>query len=315
MTTLAQYFLDGKGCRPSPHDGQLLNALTLEYTTAKDFAKMADRVVFDDQLLEIYHDMLDNDQIEPEMIFRNVKLPSDKIWVEWNVLTTDVSSDGGMQVGALFEMTHRPELPVDMLVMCRSVRTGGMGIVAKYKINPPPYLDQLNGTGFKMTWSDTDGRFTSVSNGEAVNVVGISDPHDPRWGQLMNTFLKGAFFGLFLLQQPRVTDVTEVKHADKLQAKRKKKGKPPLVEYRRVRLKVGVVAGKTGVLRRPGSAAPGDGAGGGRKKYHHVLGHFRCYHRDTPNEAVIWIAPHYRGDPTLGVVLREKHLVPAAQKA
>lgn len=315
MTTLAQHFLDGAKCRPSPHDPQVQAALTLEYTTAKDYARMADRVVFDEELLEIYHQMLDDKQLEPEMIFRNVKLPSDKLWIEWSVQTTDVGPDAGMQVGALFEMTTRPELPLDMIVMCRSIRTGGMGIVAKYKVNPPPYLDQLNGMGFKMTWSDTDGTFTSVSKDKVTNAVGISDPHDPRWGQLMNTFLKGAYFGLFLLQQPRVIDATEVKHPEKVQLKRKKKGKPPLVEYRRIKLKVGVVAGRAGVMRRPGSAAPGDGAGGGKKKYHHVLGHFRCYHRDTENESVIWIMPHYRGDPTLGVILREKHLVPAQAKA
>jgi len=310
MTALAQHFLDREKVKPSPYDRQLADALTLEYTTVKDYAKMADRVVFTDQLLEIYHDMIDHEQIEAAMIFRNVKLPSDRIWIEWNVLTKDVSADGGMQVGALFEMTTRPELPLDMLVVCRSVRTGGMGIVARYKIDPPPYVNDINGMKFKMTWSDIDGTF--VGPNHTSKLTGISDPHDPRWGQLMNTFIKGAFFGLFLLQQPRVTDTTEVTHAEKIQQKRRKKGKRPLVEYKRVTLKVGIVAGKAGVMRRDRSAAvAGEGAGGGKKKYHHVLGHFRCYHRDTPEEHVIWIAPHYRGDPSLGVILREKHLVKA----
>ena len=310
MTTLAQHFLDGTRVKRSPHDGQVLSGLTLEYTTANDYAKMADRVVFAEELLEVYHEMVDNEQIEPAMIFRNVKLPSDKLWIEWNVVSRkDVAPDGGMQVGALFEMTTREELPLDMIVMCRSINTGGMGVVAKYKIDPPPYMDSLNGMRFKMTWSDRDGMFTD-SRGE--NTFGISDPNDPRWGQLMSTFIKGAFFGLFLLQQPRVTDTTEVKHAEKIQQKRRKKGKRPLVEYKRVTLKVGIIAGRAGVLRRDRSdAIAGDGAGGGKKKYHHVLGHFRCYHRDTPEENVIWIAPHYRGDPSLGVILREKHLVKA----
>lgn len=313
MTTLAQHFLDDKKfVKPSPHDRQVEAALTLEYTTANDYAKMADRVVFAEELLEVYHQMLDDGQIEPEMIFRNVKLPSDCLWVEWQVKTLDVSSDNAMQVGALFQMTTRPELPLDMIVMCRSVRTGGIGIVAKYKINPPPYTDELNGMVFKMSWSDTDGRFVDQNGTRGML---LDDPHDKRWGQLMSTFLKGAFFGLFLLQQPRVTDTTEVTHADKVQRKRKKHGKKPLLEYKRVTLKVGIVAGRVGVLRRERAVGlVGDGAGGGKKKYHHVLGHFRCYHRGTLEEHVIWIAPHYRGDPTLGVILREKHLVKAEPK-
>lgn len=313
MATMAQHFLDGGPyVKPSPHDRQMTDALTLEYTTANDYAKMADRVVFDEELLEVYHQMIDDEQIEANMIFRNVRLPSDRLWVEWRALTTN---EDAMQVGALFEMTTRTELPIDMIVMCRSCRTGGMGIVSRYKIDPPPYA-QADGLQFKMTWSDADGTFTSAKgnpNGGAG--LAIDDPHDPRWGKLMSTFLKGAFFGLFLLQQPRVTDVTEVKHPEKVQAKRRKHGKKPLVEYRRVKLKVGVVAGRTGVLKRArGEAAAGDGAGGGKKKYHHVMGHFRCYHRDEPNEIVVWIAEHYRGDPALGFMLREKHLVAAQPK-
>lgn len=309
MTTLAQYFLDGDKVKRSPYDRQVVDALTLEYTTPNDYARMADRVVFDEELLEIYHQMIDDEQIEPNMIFRNVRMPSDKLWVEWKALTFN---EDAMQVGALFEMTTRSELPVDMIVVCRSCRTGGMGAVARYKIDAPPYA-QANGMPFKMTWSDADGRFTAArDNPQGGDGATFKDPHDPRWGKLMSTFLKGAFFGLFLLQQPRVTDVTEVTHAEKLQQKRRKKGKRPLVEYKRVTLKVGIIAGKTGVLRRARSAAvAGEGAGGGKKKYHHVLGHFRCYHRDTPEENVIWIAPHYRGDPALGVILREKHLVKA----
>lgn len=309
MTTLAQHFLDGNAVRPSPHDQTVRDALTLEYTSPKDYVKMADRVVFTDEILAVYHDMLDAKQIEPEMIFRNVKLPSDRLWIEWEV-TTDSHARSDMQVGALFSMTDRDTLPLDMTVLCRSHGTKGAGVVAKYKIDPPPYMDNLNGRTFKMSWSGADGRF--VGSGNPAPMMGFESPNDPRWGQLMNTFLKGAFFGLFLLQQPRVTDTTEIKHPEKIQQKRRKKGKPPLVEYRRVTLKVGVVAGRAGVLRRDRSLAePGDGSGGGKKKYHHVLGHFRCYHRDTPSEYVIWIEPHYRGDPTLGVTLREKHLTKA----
>lgn len=307
MTTLAQHFLEGR-TKASKWDDMVIDRLRLEQTTATEYAKFADRVVFEENLNEVYHEMLDAEQLSAEMIFRNVKLPSERIWMEWRV---EAAGNHRRQLGCLFVLTDREELPLDMTVISRSDSHGGCGVVARFKIDPPPYLDieHLNGRPFKMTWSESDGRFLDKDGTQSdIKKPAFEDPHDPRWGQLMNTVLKGAFFGMFLLQQPKVIEDVPVTHAAKINAKRSKGGKPPLLDYRRIHMKFGVLGSRVGVIKKARHAAAGEGAGGGKKKYHHVLGHFRCYYRDTPQEHVIWIAEHWRGDPALGVSLKERTL-------
>jgi hypothetical protein len=303
MTTLAQHFLEHRS-KPSKWDQTVIDCLKLEHTTATEYARYADRIVFDENLNEVYHEMVDAEQLSPEMIFRNVKMPSSHLWIEWRVET---AQNIRMQLGCLLVKTDRPELPVDMSVITRSDQHGGCGLVARFKIDEPPYLDvaSLNGRPFKMTWSDADGRFIDK---DGPGSRAFDDPNDPRWGQLMNTVMKGAFFGMFLLQQPKVVEDVPVTHASKLNAKRAKRGKPPLLDYRRIYMKFGVLGSRVGIIKKARHGVAGDGAGGGKKKYHHVLGHFRCYYRDTPQEHVIWIAEHWRGDPALGVSLKERNL-------
>lgn len=40
---------------------------------------------------------------------------------------------------------------------------------------------------------------------------------------------------------------------------------------------------------------------GGKKCWHEVKGHVRVYHRGTPDQFEVWIKPHDRGDPALGL--------------
>jgi hypothetical protein len=43
------------------------------------------------------------------------------------------------------------------------------------------------------------------------------------------------------------------------------------------------------------------------RRYHKVMGHFRHYMKHDPAYTV-WIEPHYRGDPSLGVTFIEREV-------
>ncbi len=113
-----------------------------------------------------------------------------------------------------------------------------------------------------------------------------------------------ALCGLFLLQQPKVVSVEEIEHGPKLQRARAKRGKLPLLEYRRVQIKIGTIAKRSNASA---SRVDSDDAAG-RRRYHRVLGHFRVYGRETPDPHALWIEPYFRGDPSLGIVLHERTL-------
>lgn len=116
----------------------------------------------------------------------------------------------------------------------------------------------------------------------------------------------------FLLQMPRLTETRYVKHDEKLQRSRAKKGKPPFLEYRKVRMLVDVPKvqyvreGEPHVAGQQTNRELGVG-GGGHKKYHRVLPHARTYKdEDGKVRDVVPIPQHWRGDPKLGIVIHEK---------
>lgn len=108
---------------------------------------------------------------------------------------------------------------------------------------------------------------------------------------------------LFLLTIPKACEIRDIVHDKKLQNKRIKNGKLPLVEYKTINVKVGV---GTPRYKRNGDDSLSTREHS-RRRLHDVIGHWRQYERNgTPK--VSWVPEHWRGDPELGVILHERRI-------
>jgi len=296
MTTLAQQFIE----KPADHHiaQEVIDRLTLEITSKNEYAKYADRIVFEEPLHLVIAEMIREKQIDMHMVFRNTRLPSENIWVEWK--DTGVFHKDKIyfeRLGVLICPSGKTDLPIKMYVVSslhdRNIGSKVVTVVAVYDLHTPPYPDaEIYG---KLQWCLDEKELATVNLG--------------KWQETLNLAMKCCLFGLFLLQQPKVIEKTDVQHSPQLQKKRARNNKPALLEYSHIKMRFGILGSRMGVISRQShdgnSSLEG---GGGRKRYHRVLGHFRCYHRDTEAEHVIWIEPHYRGDPAMGMLIRERTL-------
>jgi hypothetical protein len=240
-----------------------------------------EKIVFWQDLSKIYSDMKNAGQIEHEMVARTVRMPSDRVWVEYSIVVP--GRPHKLKQGLGLEVQ---ENGIVRGVLCLGIENDSAR--AYCHISFP--------TGLPFT-SDV---LNFVCHAEEVRE------------EIVQGAVMECLFGLFLLQQPKVYSDQMYEPSPKLQKRRAKEGGAPLPKYRAVTLRLGAVP------RRSAGAEQGSGGtlnGQGRKhRYHHVLGHFRMYERDTPTPRVVWIEPHYRGDPELGIVGRERRVTVKPQE-
>lgn len=321
---LAQEWLYGER-RNSPLDGMLDRALRLPSVhsaalTPETLDGYAERFVFDEDLPSVLYDLYDNRQLDFDGMAASVRLPHDTFWLEYRSnLATDPSDSGEY----LCEMTRTGVLVtrlgegVSLLIVAeirdQRTRMKVSGIIRQLFIPmwplqygvTPPRADLHIYTGdpdakrggviipLNVLWGFEDnGRFKSVNLDESTTPL-----------------VAEVLFGIFLLTQPKVYSDEPVIHRPQLVKHRAKHGKPPLLEYRRLRLHIGQTVKRQEARRRtlgPSIGTESDEAIRHRQ-YHKVMGHFRHYLHAKPPRTV-WIEPHYRGDPKLGVRFNERHV-------
>jgi len=117
-------------------------------------------------------------------------------------------------------------------------------------------------------------------------------------------------FGIFLVTQPRVYSDEQIRWKASHRAARVARNKPPLLEYRRIRLHICKPRKHYG--ERPTATITSRSFSDTdsieavqHRRYHKVMGHFRHYINHDPPHTT-WIEPHYRGDPSLGVTFTER---------
>ena len=182
--------------------------------------------------------------------------------------------------------------------------------------DPAKFADFLyvgQGIGLPLIWAQ--GFLPAeISNGKGEGVVAFTSFADARSKRFLEdekgcTILQ-LLCGLFFLQHPKTIHVERaLPVSPKLQKARGKRGKPPLITYRRIHLLVG----QKKVTHYPNGQNGFGEEHYGKKRYHRVEGHWRRLHWDDPvRMAVIFVQEHYRGDPALGVSLTERHMHGAA---
>lgn len=277
--------------------------------------QLAERIVYTDDVPTLLYTMHHNRQLTLSGVAASAKLPFSSFWLEYRTRM------GGKYMPILMPGAS-PWTDYGALV---TECTGGrvkMLLVAGFERDGRYHSNIVAVVEF-MTWPPVpirvpDKASSKSREGLEYKIEWVANRDD--WEKNLDTSIEELggmliemIFGIFLVTQPRVYDEEIVKFNEKKQARRAKAGKLPLLSYRKIRLNI--ITPKTRYVRaNGGDVRPLDLRDQGdtesadavhHRRYHKVMGHFRHYQ----NGHTVWIAPHYRGDPSLGVTFTERDVV------
>lgn len=286
MSSLAQMWVDSpmmprsRGVQQTLMAGRVAEWLTHRLdprNPRKD--QLAERFSFDDcdpgaLSLEIRR----TGRVSGRVMAMTTRLPADCVWLEWH------PDDDEGRVGYLAENASAGKISIVVVLQIRDSACPVM--VMELDVE---HLSDAGGPRGTLWWCDAQDRSAAELQRD------------------MRAFAWELMGALFLINTPRVSEFREHVPSAKLQRRRDKAGKPPLLEIRKVK----VVIGRPTVRyeRSPGGAAPSPDDESHRR-LHQVIGHFRTYvkrHGDSPR--VAWVPAHWRGDASLGVILHDRHVV------
>lgn len=298
------------------------------HSTYLELGKYAERVVFTDDVPSMLYEMNQNKQLSIQGIMASARMPYDCFWMEY----ASHASDGvarryidKLHYGVLVRKVSRgiDQTRVRMIVVCgchsnpnkpRGLRAHGIKFassityVLEFKTWPPIAMtkDGIPSYAFEVIWAFNHEKLRFEKEGDIFSMT--DELNSLCW------VITELVFGIFLITQPRVYDMEHHVPSAKLQKARKRSGKRPLLEYKRITLRIGKTATKHYVVR-PGTGERIDtsqdtesDAAIQHRRYHKVMGHFRHYLKGS-NPHTVWIEPHYRGDPALGVTFTERDVM------
>lgn len=299
MTILAQHWLEGHD--KTKWDEWLRSRLQAPAIKAPHTVMaLADRIVVQEDVTDLMYEMAANKQIVFTDMLRHTHMPSEAVWIEWRDKHTPLEL--GVLIDTRCKRKHDQLTPeIGVMVVVRSLKSFRTQVMFVGIVKSLPFAEGDINNQCELAWTYHDEQ--GVPSPEQVK-----DSAD----EFARSFTS-AVFTLFVMQHPKLIDRETVEHGPALQKKRAEKRKPALLDYSRVYIKInkkipakvraGMINGKDARVNSIESYNQGP-----KKKYHKVLGHFRTYHRGEPEENIKWIAEHWRGDPSLGVVLHEHRL-------
>jgi hypothetical protein len=317
MTKLAEAFLHRR-LKHTPYDGHVASLLTVpspeltKHLSIEMLHRVAERIVYLDDIPSLSMELEENRQIDRASMVRTMKLPFDCYWVEYRTVAADMSdpNDGSAWYwGALFEKRGGTTwtyiaagIPQDDGEIHASL------VYVVQFVNWPPVglwpIDKSECLAFDLEWAFDD--FQLATRGK-VNTPAAADMTDGLYNCVMDML-----FASFLVTQPKVLEEVQVQPSTKLQRSRAAAGKPPLFEYRRLKVRIGGTRKVYSHAQLSGRKLTSIGDLDSERaiqhrRYHKVMGHFRHYlHGDNPHTT--WIEPHYRGDPSIGVTFTEREV-------
>lgn len=313
---LAQEWLHGRNRVTCPYDHMLEHYLALPtkfnpHSSVAVLNKLAERIVFTDDVPSLLYELHDNKQLSMEGMIESAHLPYDCFWIEYSSLV-GINEPGT----PIDDIVRRAEFGALVLRVSDRVR---MFIVAGMHYhdlrNPitaithiiefhhwPPRIEKMDGKSAissQVLWSFKDKK---------VKRKDESTIHTFSSGSVSPIIIE-IIFGIFLVTQPKVYTDEQVSWSDRHKHARARKNKPALLEYRKLRVHIGrqnkrYVSRPSNITYTPGESTDSDEAIQHRR-YHKVMGHFRHYMNEKTKRTV-WIEAHYRGDPKLGVTFTER---------
>ena len=298
---LAQHWLHGRRAN-TKWDDMVIRRLLLPntfnpHTGVGVLNKLAERIVFTDDVPSLLYNMHDNKQLTYEGIINTTYLPYDCFWLEY-ATQVDVDKMTGVSrilYGALVERMLNDNVRMYIVTgmdFDDSDREIVSGLVYIVEFDHwPLHVTKDKHIEYYVRWS-----FNALNPNNAAEVTDL--------GTIINELI----FGIFLVTQPKVYSVETVTYKQSHKRNRQAKGKPPLLEYRKLHVHIGKTLKR--YVQRPANgvltSSTNDVVDIVHRRYHKVMGHFRHYTNDDELKRSVWIAPHYRGDPKLGVTFVER---------
>jgi len=277
-----------------------------KHSTIAVLNTLAERIVFTDDVPTILYDMHDNRQLSFDGMLSSVKLPYDCFWIEYNTMVGMGDGSDGLEnssYGALIQRIGTEAVRMYVIIGLKwsnSPMLSTLAYVIEFNTWPPIVKSAKHGDRKVLTFEVVYAfnYDTLVVNKHRQTVSDL--------GSVVNELL----FGIFLVTQPRVYSDETIKWKASHKRARVARNKPPLLEYRRIRLHI--AKPRRHYEQRPAIEHTHSDTGGTEspeavqhRRYHKVMGHFRHYINHEPPHTV-WIEPHYRGDPSLGVTFTER---------
>jgi len=305
---LAQDWLYGHRVA-TPYDARVERHLKLptEFNKHSSLAVLnllAERIVFTDDVPSLLYDMNDNRQLTFEGVLGSAKLPYDCFWIEYNTMIgmgTDEPDLDHCSYGALIQRIGSIGVRMYIIIGLKwndADMISTLAYVVDFDKWPPIEPSVKHGGRMALTFS-----VAYAFNYERI-MRGKGTAATADLGSVVNELI----FGIFLVTQPKVYSDEQVKWKASHKRARIERNKPPLLEYRKIRLHI-CKPSKHYTTRPTGiggdSVDTESAAAVQHRRYHKVMGHFRHYVNHEPPHTV-WIEPHYRGDPALGVTFTER---------
>lgn len=247
-----------------------------EMLTKKYLRGDAERFVFTEDI-DSLRGHFEEHKISMLMLYKMLRHPAKAYWIEWPFNDVD-NGRHFCRIGALVD-TY--------------LAYGGAGIPKTMVIF---YAGGNNITSITAIFYMSD--YVEERHGFDAVVIFGDETADMSYANLVSILTEQLATALFAINTPKVTEIVKVTHDAKLQKARHRRGKPPLIEYKRCTMLIGRKLVYT--PRRPGESAEAY-----RRRMHQVIGHYRTYlHGRVPH--MTWIEPHWRGDPKLGIVVHER---------
>ena len=245
---------------------------------------LAEKFVFNENAPQTVSELVRAGSVDKNVPFLVCGLPTDPCWVEWSL--------GGIRLGALLDTSIVWEDGGLHTTITFAGKSRGHAARPLFLMRAPA-----------LPWTQKNIRDDAYNCAMCWCYAKDIDTRESQAAQAKTT-MRELVYCLFLINTPRIAEVEEVIPPARLNAKRRTARRPPLVEYRRLTLRVGVARARSG---RAADSPPAEGEAE-RRRLHQVMGHIRVYQkrRDVPH--VTWIPPHWRGDASLGVVLHERRV-------
>jgi len=236
----------------------------------------AEKFVFDDDVVEIIKRLGREKTLNLDAAFRSLHMPSKLVWIEYRI-PFPMGGRGKFGFMAAKDVKTESGSIIPLVLICISESPKGPIPVAIFKLTTFP-LEEYN--SYQLIWS-------------IKNIPKVTD--------LMYEF----FCNLFMIIIPKVCEVRNITFKSSLQKRRIEKGKEPLIEYKKLTVRIGKPSIK---YKYEDEENLSEAEKISRRKYHHVIGHFRTYTegRETPH--VTFVEDHWRGDPELGIIIHEREL-------
>lgn len=253
----------------------------------------AERYIFDEDAPAVTRELVKTKAIDDNLIFDSMKLPASNFWIEYP-MGKGVDSSDILRIGLMVGFAPRNESIITnyrlmlAIVVETEISIAPIGLMTL----PPDGLIKPGSSIVNIHWF-----MDHLANDSSLKEKKMD--HDCRM------FVYDLVDSLFLINTPRVCEIRESTFGSNRKVKAHDKAPLPLVEYKRLTLKVGVGAPR---YRGGGNNSPTESTEARHKRLHRVVGHFRTYRAGREQPKVSFVPQHWRGDAELGILLHEREV-------